>query len=274
MSDINTIEAYNKFARYYDLYVGNFKDDLNLYHSLADKDEKILEVGCGTGRVLKYLLDNGYKNITGVDISEKMLEIAKNKLSKYLIEKRLALGKHNFHAESLKGNFKKVFITFYTINYVLDNPIKFLRNIGLSMETNSLIALDLFYPRLFWDPESDNVWLERELKLENGKIVILRDKRSFDGRFEKRTQVFVEEGQATAIETTRRFYSKEEMEQLLVDAGFQNVKSLSGYAVGDVEKFTDEYPMLGFNEFNVDMDKYINREEVKPNFVLYANRFR
>ncbi|KKQ92339.1 MAG: type 11 methyltransferase [Candidatus Woesebacteria bacterium GW2011_GWB1_39_10] len=44
------------------------------------KSKNILDAGCGMGRTLKYLLDEGVdkNNITGVDISEDMLKIAKN----------------------------------------------------------------------------------------------------------------------------------------------------------------------------------------------------
>jgi SAM-dependent methyltransferase len=270
MKDINTAEAYNKFAKYYDLYVNDFKDDLALYRSFCNKGDKILEVGCGTGRVLKYLLNNGINDITGVDISDEMLKIAQNQLGKYLNTKALLLKKHDFSMGPLRRNFDKVFITYYTFNYILDKPDKFLRNIFLSMGNNSLIAIDLFYPILFLEPESDGVWIESEIKYRANETIILRSKKSFDGTFEHRILVFIENGKATTIESRRRFYSKEETEDLLYKAGFSNVKVIYGYSLGDTSKFTDDYPLRGFNKFNINLDEYANREEVKPNFVAYA----
>lgn len=43
------------------------------------KPQSILEIGCGFGRNIKFLIDNGVipKKITGVDISQKMLKKAK-----------------------------------------------------------------------------------------------------------------------------------------------------------------------------------------------------
>ena len=38
---------------------------------------KILELGCGRGIMLKFLLKKGFKNIKGIDVSEEQIEIAK-----------------------------------------------------------------------------------------------------------------------------------------------------------------------------------------------------
>ena len=272
MDNVNTAEAFNKFAKYYDLYVDNFKDDLNLYRSFCCNKDKILEVGCGTGRVIKFLLENGLNNITGVDTSEEMLKIAQNKLDKYINTNNLSLKSHDFSSEALKKNFDRVFITYYTFNYILDKPVKFLRNIYLSMASNSLIAIDLFYPALFLDPGSDNVWLEREIDLGSNKTVIIRSKKTFDGTFENRILVFAEDGKTTTIETRRRFYTKVEIEKILTEAGFGNIKAIYGYSLGDTSKYSDNYPLRGFNKFNVNLKEYANREEIRPNFVVYANK--
>lgn len=54
--------------------------------TLALKDfpnnTKILDVPCGTGRITEVLLKKGF-NVTGIDISESMLKVAKKKLEKY-----------------------------------------------------------------------------------------------------------------------------------------------------------------------------------------------
>src|SRR5579862_258982 len=42
---------------------------LTLKH-LGDKNQKILEAGCGLGRVVKYLSDLGYKQVHGIEIND------------------------------------------------------------------------------------------------------------------------------------------------------------------------------------------------------------
>lgn len=42
-------------------------------------EKSVLDIGCGTGVLTKDLINAGAKSITGIDISNKMIEIAKNK---------------------------------------------------------------------------------------------------------------------------------------------------------------------------------------------------
>jgi len=43
-------------------------------HYVGD-DAAILEVGCGSGRHLAYLLENGYENLTGIDINDDAFDV-------------------------------------------------------------------------------------------------------------------------------------------------------------------------------------------------------
>ena len=44
-----------------------------------DKNNKILDVGCGSGAFSFVLFEQGFRNITGIDISDKLIEIANNR---------------------------------------------------------------------------------------------------------------------------------------------------------------------------------------------------
>lgn len=46
----------------------------------VQKDAEILDFGCGYGRVMKHLYEQGYKNLTGIDISEQLIQRAKKNL--------------------------------------------------------------------------------------------------------------------------------------------------------------------------------------------------
>jgi ubiquinone/menaquinone biosynthesis C-methylase UbiE len=71
--------VYKAFAEYYDAYVADFEADFEIYLRMIKPGLKVLEIGCGTGRVLKPLLESG-ASIIGVDISHEMLVLARNKL--------------------------------------------------------------------------------------------------------------------------------------------------------------------------------------------------
>jgi SAM-dependent methyltransferase len=45
--------------------------------SKINKNSKILDVGCGTGKSILPLIEKGYKNIVGIDISDSMLNVAR-----------------------------------------------------------------------------------------------------------------------------------------------------------------------------------------------------
>ena len=70
---------FDRFARFYDLDYNSFQDDVPFYLGLAEHTGgPLLELGCGTGRLLVPLARAGFE-ITGVDLSEGMLQVARGK---------------------------------------------------------------------------------------------------------------------------------------------------------------------------------------------------
>ncbi len=58
-----------------------YRDWLDVLSSKLNKGDTILDLGCGNGRAVKYFVDKGFQGI-GVDISDKMLELAKEHVPK------------------------------------------------------------------------------------------------------------------------------------------------------------------------------------------------
>ena len=72
---------FDRFARFYDLDYDLFQDDVPFYLGLAEHTGgPLLELGCGTGRLLVPLACAGFE-ITGVDLSEGMLQVARGKVT-------------------------------------------------------------------------------------------------------------------------------------------------------------------------------------------------
>ena len=46
----------------------------------SSSDAPILDLPCGTGRILQYMYQNGYHALTGADISNEMLDVARRKM--------------------------------------------------------------------------------------------------------------------------------------------------------------------------------------------------
>ena len=59
---------------------GQFKGMMRIYETMygkympVDKDANILDIACGAGQFLKFLLNNEYTNFTGVDLSKEQIE--------------------------------------------------------------------------------------------------------------------------------------------------------------------------------------------------------
>jgi ubiquinone/menaquinone biosynthesis C-methylase UbiE len=73
-------DPYRNIADFYDLEHDQYRDDLALIHHLVEMvGDPVLELGCGTGRVLHHLLDLKML-LTGVDTSTAMLQRARQRL--------------------------------------------------------------------------------------------------------------------------------------------------------------------------------------------------
>lgn len=74
---------YSNSARFYDKgnEIKDFTCDIDFYKSFIDETTRVLELGCGTGRITLTLLDK-CKQITGVELSDQMLDILRGKVQK------------------------------------------------------------------------------------------------------------------------------------------------------------------------------------------------
>ncbi len=109
---------------------------------------KILDAGCGSGRILKYLVDNGIppNNLTGVDMNAEMVSIAMNHVSSVKIIQAdltkfapkehydVIICTHVLHYLNNK-DFKKTLSNFYKILhkkgklfFVLTHPVRTTHN--------------------------------------------------------------------------------------------------------------------------------------------------
>ena len=81
----NIIDCYSKTAR---KYAEKFSDELSLKYfdriylkAFADRNKskgRILDIGCGTGHISKFLYDCGCSQVTGIDLSPGMIGVARN----------------------------------------------------------------------------------------------------------------------------------------------------------------------------------------------------
>jgi SAM-dependent methyltransferase len=250
-------DTYSLFAKFYDAYVGDYTQDLPLYLGLASKVKSpILEIGCGSGRVLLPLLRAGHK-VTGVDISGEMLQLAIDKLDKNQLQEKSTLLNYNFVNQALPQTFGLALVTFYTFNYLLspEHQRAFLDHVAESLLPGSSIALHLFFPHPLLHPETAGTWITKGRYSIDDQKFILHDRRDMaEKQVEERTQVFeYESGIREEIRTLRRLVTKDEIYHLLLSSGFSAPVLINNF---NLEEQTQMHPGLKTaSEFFVKAEK-------------------
>lgn len=107
----------------------------------AFNDKKVLDLGCGYGWHCKYAVDNGASYVIGIDISHKMLDVAKQKNNDDRIEyKCIAMEDLNFKT----GEFDIV-ISFLAFHYVKDFEI-LIKNISKWIKSGGDFMFSVEHP--------------------------------------------------------------------------------------------------------------------------------
>lgn len=144
-----------------------------------DKQDKVLDIGCGTGDFIQLLLDVGAPRVTGIDISDKVISFAKMRFESL---KNVEL--INEKIEEFKCP-TRLYSTTFAVNvlqhiYEYDLLDKAIKNICRSTKGNGfIIAMD------FWGNEDKT--------LSEDNYVMHRKKTSYIDIFEKNGATFVEE---------------------------------------------------------------------------------
>lgn len=97
-------EFFNKYASSWDERDTtdlNFVKDILINKSELKINDKVLDIGCGTGIITGLIFDITKTKVTGIDLSDKMIEIAKNK---YKNNKEIEFINEDFY--NFKGNEK------------------------------------------------------------------------------------------------------------------------------------------------------------------------
>jgi len=110
----------------------------------AHPDARVLDVGCGSGRVAEELLDAGAAAYVGIDFSEPMLDLSRQRLARF--GDKVTLVKGDFHEEPLEGPFD-VIVALGLFDYI-DEPHVFARRMHeLCADGGEVVAS---FPRWSW----------------------------------------------------------------------------------------------------------------------------
>jgi len=106
--------SYERFAEFYDAVMGDRRaaaeQVMELIRAVKPDAKNVLELGCGTGSIVK-CLEDAYE-VSGLDVSGKMLSVAREKVT------RSKLFQQDMVDFRIDGRFDVIFCVFDSINHV------------------------------------------------------------------------------------------------------------------------------------------------------------
>lgn len=225
-------DLFDRFARFYDGDYRDYDDDLDAILQLAEEaGGPVLELGCGTGRVLIPLAAAGHR-VTGVDVSPALLARARAKVEAAGLRARIALVQSALPGPDLPArDFALAVCTTNTLMHFTTPAaqLDLLRYAWRHLCEEGLLFLDLFSPDIPRLLAVDGMMelADRWMDAESGAEVLKWSVRSLDLAEQLQETLFVYEeipahGEArrTVCPFTLRFLWRNEGELMLRAAGF------------------------------------------------------
>jgi ubiquinone/menaquinone biosynthesis C-methylase UbiE len=224
---------FDRFARFYDDDYRHYDDDIETIAMVtAECGDPILELGCGTGRVLLPLAAAGH-TITGVDISSALLARAADKLKQQHLTGQVHLLQADLRAFDLPQ--KAFAFAFCTSNTLMHFPtavdqIAVLRNAARHLRPGGRLLIDLFNPDLLrlFAVEGVMELADRWQDAQTGAEVLKWSVRRIDLAEQLQETLFIYEEvyadgrtQRTICPFTLRFLWRSEAELMLQAAGLR-----------------------------------------------------
>lgn len=164
------LKLYSDLAEIYDqlyLNIFDYKEDAEFVDTILKKYhiKKFLELGCGSGHLAQLLAKKGYK-ITGIDLHEEMLQIARKRLPKVeFIQQDIRTLKfeRKFDAIIAMGRM----FTYMTTNKDVESSI---RSIANCLTPNGIFLFDNFSAVHFVKNFQENMEIIHEADVGTWKI--------------------------------------------------------------------------------------------------------
>ncbi|MFN8372392.1 MAG: class I SAM-dependent methyltransferase [Anaerolineae bacterium] len=176
---------YTTIARYYDAENDDKTDDLLLYTDLAEEyGSPILDIGCGTGRVMMHLAQEGCE-VHGIERDGAMLERAQHKRAALPhLRSKLMFHQGDVLRYEFKQRFKLVLLTYNMLTHFHEQDVQLnlLRRMHDLVEPGGLLVIDVPNAgNVFASEDTDAVTLERTfIDPESGHLVMQQSVSTLD----------------------------------------------------------------------------------------------
>lgn len=222
-------------AEWYDDWLKEYTGDIDYYSAFFKGFEgRVLELACGTGRVLIPIAQTGVK-IDGLDTSEDMLAILQKKASELGLNK-IDLHKQSMEDFDLEEKYDAIFVATGSFQLLTktEGALSSLHCVHQHLTDTGFFMLDLFIP---WDniideDEKDGQYrVTRDRSRPDGSRSIVLERYEIDIPKQLKLGTYKYEfyegnhlAHCVADELPIRWYWKDEFLSLLHDAGFSEVE--------------------------------------------------
>ncbi|MEO8449482.1 MAG: class I SAM-dependent methyltransferase [Gemmatimonadota bacterium] len=229
------------------------RDDVAFFVDLAKELEApVLEIGCGTGRVLIPIARAGLE-VVGLDLSPTMLGVCRERLRNEPpeVQSRVKLVQADMREFDLDGTFNLVTIPFRPFQHLVtvEDQVSCLDSVHRHLVHRGVLVLDLFNPSLDFlvRPTGEEAPAEPEFSMPDGRRVIRRHRIVSHDRLRQTNQVeliyYVTHADGRKERLVHafpmRYLFRYEAEHLLARAGFEIVQLYGGY---DKSGYGTTYP--------------------------------
>ena len=256
-----TIDSYHVAAKYYDGAYGAMRDlvDAPFYVNLArERGGPVLEIGCGTGRVLLATAREGIE-IHGVDNSGPMLATLKDNLAREdpAVRSRVTLHAGDMRDFRLNRKFRLVTIPFRPMQHMftVTDQVRALESAAAHVAEGGILAFDVFYPRFEvlhvgigeerleaeWSPASDpETVIRRYFRKESVDKIAQNYSLTFIFRTYRNGQLTAEETDTLKMS----YYTYPHLQALFLLAGLETVAEYGSFAKTPLDNSAEEMIFL------------------------------
>jgi SAM-dependent methyltransferase len=245
---------YDQIAPFYDLIHRGLKEDLKLLITLsAEAGDPILELGCGTGRLLLTLSRVGH-TVIGIDNSPAMLEIAGKKLAKERasVRERVSLVEGDMTSFKLSQRFSLVILPYNTL-FHLDRSGRrnCFRSVDQHLHPGGKLVIDIDNPFEIADPIEDGILLLERSMIDPGsdQLILQMTSSWVDNDTQQRHMTWIFDASSikggaisrTVVKSVFHYVNAHELEEELRSAG---LKLSALYGDYDREPYGEQSPRL------------------------------
>jgi SAM-dependent methyltransferase len=204
------VSLYDKIAHLYDPWSLSVVEDIDFYVEEAQRSGgPVVELAVGTGRIAVPIAASGIE-VIGVDLSEGMLEVAREAAAEAGVELDLRHG--DLREPPVEGTYPLVLIAFRSLLHMQsdDDRRAALRAVSKLLEPGGVFIFDVFAPAPDDIEETHGRWIEREQGIFERA----------DWDEETRTLVLNVRGRGAEVALSLAWLSVPEWRILLAEEGF------------------------------------------------------